>query len=509
MGEVMARPPALLVVDDNPDNLYVLEQVLRGIVPDWKLLPASNALEGLRIASEEAVDGALVDVQMPGIDGIEMCRRLKAGLRTATIPVILITAHRAPPELKAQGLEAGADDFIARPIDNLELAARLKVMLRIRRNEDELRERQVRLSLISGIATRLKMGMPVAQVIESTVDQLSRSFAGLRACYSTVEDDRLVLLASSETPAGASRPRSWADLSLVPEYRKELERGPVAVRDVESERRLAPVAEDFLRADIRSLLAMPLKHSGRLAGVLSLESSRSRDWSEHELVTAVEVGSYLALALKDAEDERRRREAEQELREMNLRLEELVRQRTEELELATAAAENANRAKSQFLANTSHEIRTPLNGVSGMIDLVLGTPLTGEQRRYLLLAKDSAVQLLRVVDDVLDFSKIEAGELDFVNVPFRPEELVTDTVEGFRPAAAEKGLDLKLSVDLGADPAVRGDPRRLRQILVNLIGNAIKFTDAGVVAVCVGRADEDDVQRFACSGPRWEDRAPE
>jgi PAS domain S-box-containing protein/putative nucleotidyltransferase with HDIG domain len=131
--------PVLLAVDDRPDNLFVLEQLAAAYLSDIKIITAGSADQGLALASAVAVDGALIDVQMPGMNGIEMCRRLKADPRTAPIHVILVTAHQASPELKAQGLAAGADDFITKPIDSVELAAKVRVMLRLRAAEHALR----------------------------------------------------------------------------------------------------------------------------------------------------------------------------------------------------------------------------------------------------------------------------------------------------------------------------------------------------------------------------------
>jgi PAS domain S-box-containing protein/putative nucleotidyltransferase with HDIG domain len=129
----------LLAVDDRPDNLFVLEQVVKAYLPEIEMITAESAEAGLALAAAAAIDGALIDVQMPGLNGIEMCRRLKADPRTAPIHVILVTAHGATSALKAQGMEAGADDFITKPIDNAELAAKLRVMLRLRAAEDALR----------------------------------------------------------------------------------------------------------------------------------------------------------------------------------------------------------------------------------------------------------------------------------------------------------------------------------------------------------------------------------
>lgn len=129
----------LLAVDDRPDNLFVLEHLVGEYLPKIKMITAASAEAGLALAVAAAIDGALIDVQMPGMNGIEMCRRLKADPQTASIHVILVTAHRATSELKAQGLEAGADDFITKPIDNVDLAAKLMVMLRLRAAEQALR----------------------------------------------------------------------------------------------------------------------------------------------------------------------------------------------------------------------------------------------------------------------------------------------------------------------------------------------------------------------------------
>ena len=427
--------PKILVVDDVADNVELLAYALED--QGYDVLKAFDGLEAINLARSSNPDVIMLDIMMPGIDGFEVCRRLKADPELEPIPVIMVSALEEDVDL-VRGLEAGAQDYIVKPYSIKMARARVQIaMARVRaaaiwkQTQSALREREQWFQAVFNQTFQFtKLLDPQGIVLEVNEAALESIDAGRESMVGRPIWDG---------------PR-WVGL---PESRAMLK---------------ACVAEAA---------------QGRTVNFEAMHPGKDGEPIDREFfVTPVtDKTGQVSLLLVVGHDITERKRA------------------ALALGLAKEAAEAASRTKGEFLANVSHEIRTPMNAILGMTELTLDSDLNPEQRQNLDIVRSATNSLLSIINDLLDFSKMEAGKLELDPIDFGLRKHLEDILVLLGRRAHAKGLELQYRVDPEVPDQLVGDPTRLRQILVNLVGNAIKFTERGEVVIDVSldaeKSEED------------------
>ncbi len=440
----------LLAVDDSLTYLAALRDELEQ--EGYEVVTATSGEEALMVLPVERVDCILLDLTMPGISGQETCRRIKSTQQWRDLPLVILTA-RDDRDAMIEGINSGADDYIAKSADFEVLKARLRAQLRRKHFEDE--NRGIREKLVRREAEERYL-----RLIHSNI--FGVIFGGLDGRITDANDAFLAMLGYTRDELEAGL---LANITLTPDEWRE--RDAEAIEELLRRGSVPPFEKELFKSDGTRL---PITMGMVLLTTSDTSVAFVIDRTEQKLAEA-RISSYTA-ALETA---------------------------NRELAIAKDQAERNNRAKSSFLANMSHELRTPLNAIIGFAELLHDgqvSPDMPEHREFLGDILTSGRHLLALINDILDLSKVEAGKLEFTPVPASLHALIYEVMGVLRATAAERVLELTARLSPSIDAATI-DPGRFKQVLYNLVSNALKFTPAGGKVVVHCAPDGNDFFRIA------------
>jgi PAS domain S-box-containing protein len=416
----------ILIVDDKVENLVALERLMAGF--NVETVRALSGNEALQQTLYHQFALALVDVQMPEMDGFETVSLMRSAEATRHLPVIFVSAIYREDFHVVKGLESGAVDFITKPINPDILKGKIRVFLELYRQKQQL---ELEIKDKTRVQRMLEDNNSLLNALVQSIPDMVyyKSTAGhYLGCNRSFEETFGIL---SKDIIGSKDPSPFPP-ELAAEQ-KELEEKVLSTGETTGKELW--VNFDKGNQALLDIQVSPIVHpSGQTTGLIGI----ARDVTER---------NNDKQAMMQARDE----------------------------------AEAANLAKSMFLAHMSHEIRTPMNGIIGMTDLLGETNLNPEQDEYLQIIRLSGDNLLTIINDILDFSKIEAGKITLEKIQFNLREKTEEIIKLLGLQARKKGIYLKSRIATDIPEWIVGDPLRTKQVLINLINNAIKFTSTGGV----------------------------
>ncbi|NCC71936.1 MAG: response regulator [Sphingobacteriia bacterium] len=425
----------ILAVDDKAENLLAIEQVLDS--PEINLIKALSGNEALALMFDYDFALVLLDVQMPGMDGFETAQLMRSSHKTKHIPIIFITAISKEKKHIFRGYDTGAVDYLFKPIEPEILQSKVNVFIDLHKQKNALEE------------LTIKLERTISELLKSQ-ESLGNSEQKYRDIFQNVNEGIFVM-------------RDGIILFHNPKTSEILLGKKTNIKQRQLSEFIHPgfwetIQQKFNNPNDKKII------NHRLT-VKIIDGEESQKWAEINAVPIQWDGEQALLTF----------------------ISDITARKVAEIEMLNAKkmAEQASNAKSQFLANMSHEIRTPLNGIIGMAELLLMSEHETELKERIEAIKISGESLLDIINDILDLSKIEARKFELDHVDFSLREMIEKITRPLAAKAAQKNIELILDISRGTRDHFKGDPVRLRQVLFNIAGNAVKFTENGEILIQV------------------------